>query len=98
MTDKLMISRCVRCKSTAWPPQESCRECFADTRVVQASDTGTIVGFSKKDDVYFCVADFDGIRIMCSLCSQVEPVTGQRVRFDRYHTTKDGHAFEITLL
>lgn len=93
----LEIYRCPRCKRTGWPIQRYCSGCLAETDVVVASPRGRIIEFSQRDGVYFCVADFDGVRLVCTLRSSRPPRSGQAVTFLSHERTDSGHAFEIGL-
>ena len=93
---RLRISKCAICNAVSWPIQEYCSRCFAQTHVTDAAARGTIRAFSKKDKEYFCVAEFDGISLICTLCSKDNPRVGQEVVFLRHYNDGSDH-FEVAV-
>lgn len=91
----LIISKCIKCQKTAWPLQKYCSDCFGKTESIQASKTGVIIEFSKKDNVFFCITEFDGIRLVCTLQSDVPPRAGQTVTFVDHQITDGKNIFRI---
>ena len=54
-----LISECSQCKIIIWPPSEFCNHCLNKNSWRTCSRLGTIIEFSKKEDRYFCVAQFE---------------------------------------
>ncbi len=74
------ISVCLRCGAGTWPPNEICSRCFGPTGRQSLAKTGKIIEFSRKNGVYFCLAEFGpAVRIMGSLLTPA-PKIGQQVR------------------
>lgn len=68
---------------SAWPPVRYCDRCLAGVEVVAGPERGVIAEYSRRDDgTYFCVADFEGIRMMCVINAGPgqSPEVGMRVR------------------
>jgi len=65
---KFVCSECHECKKFVWPPSDFCNICFGKVNWRQISGKWKLIEFSKKDDVVFCIAEFDNmIRIMGEL-------------------------------
>jgi len=65
---KFVCSECLKCNKLVWPPSDFCSNCFGKVRWRQLSTIATLVEFSKKDDIIFCIAEFEGtIRVMGAL-------------------------------
>jgi len=64
-------------------------------RVVDAPNEGRILEYSQKDGSYFCVTEFDGVRLLCRLNSEKPPKVGQRARLLGHKTTDRSQSFVI---
>lgn len=93
--NRLMVSRCTACSDVSWPPQSHCSRCMAPMRMAAVSSSGRIRAFSGRDG-YFCVAEFDGISIVCSLVGGGMPAVGAEVVFLRHYNDGRDH-FEVEL-
>ena len=62
---------------------------------MEASGRGRIVAFSRNERGYFCLAEFDGVGLVCTLKSAKPPKKGQNVTFLGHQRTGSGHAFEV---
>lgn len=61
----LFISECVDCNQIIWPPSEFCNRCLKKTSWRKCSNHGKIVEFSKQNDTYFGIVEFENsFRIM----------------------------------
>ncbi|HMK32694.1 MAG TPA: zinc ribbon domain-containing protein, partial [Nitrosopumilaceae archaeon] len=68
MNNKFVCSECPKCKKLVWPPSNFCNNCFGNVIWRQVSRNGKLVEFSKKDNVIFCIAEFENvIRVMGEL-------------------------------
>ena|SRR5438445_6678104 len=79
--DKFVCSECLRCNKLVWPPYNFCNICFGKVIWRQVSRNGKLIEFSKKDNMIFCIAEFeDTIRIMGQLETGLKkPTIGQEL-------------------
>lgn len=78
---KFVCSECLNCKKLVWPPNEHCNRCFGQVIWRPVSQTAKLIEFSKKDNMFFCVAEFENeIRIMGSLQTSSVPQIGQELK------------------
>jgi len=65
---KFVCSECMNCNRLVWPPSDFCNVCFGNVRWREVSKKGKIIEVSKKDNMIFCIAEFENIiRIMGKL-------------------------------
>ncbi|MGI0088099.1 MAG: Zn-ribbon domain-containing OB-fold protein [Nitrosotalea sp.] len=68
--NNFVCSRCTRCNKMVWPPSDLCNKCFDNVVWVPVSRNARLVEFSRKDEEYFGIAEFDGgIRVMGTIQS-----------------------------
>ena len=91
----LRISRCAGCSAEYWPPREHCSSCLAATEGADLPGRGRVLAFSRRGADFFCVAEFGGVRIMCSLRSDAPPRRGQEVRLLGHEERGGVHAFTV---
>ena len=76
-----VINECQDCKNIIWPPSELCNICFKQGIWRNASKIGKIIEFSKKDDSFFCIGEFETkIRIIGKLDGKTSPHTGMKIK------------------
>ena len=72
------LSECNHCKIIVWPPSEFCNQCLKENSWRECSRVGKIIEFSKKENIYFCVAKIENsIKIMGEIISGVPKIGGQ---------------------
>ena len=73
-----------------WPPNEYCNHCFEKVNWKKSEGVGNIVEYSKKDETFFCLAEFENkIRIMGKLIVNSEnPKVGKKVKLDSCDPTQ----------
>ena len=65
---RFVCSECPKCNKLVWPPSDFCNICFSKVNWRQIFSKGKIIEFSRKDNVVFCIAEFENsIRIMGEL-------------------------------
>lgn len=65
---KFVCGECLKCNKLVWPPSDFCNICFSKVTWRPVSKKGKLVEFSKKDNIIFCMAEFENaIRIMGEL-------------------------------
>ncbi|MDH3677860.1 MAG: zinc ribbon domain-containing protein [Nitrosopumilus sp.] len=93
-----LISECPQCKKTTWPPSEFCNQCLGNNTWRKSSGMGIIIEFSKKENIYFCVAEIeDSIKIMGEIDSGV-PEIGSQICIINCGITNGNYFFKLKLL
>ena len=77
--NNFVCSECSKCRKIVWPPSDFCSFCFGQVTWRQISRNGKLIEFSKKDNVIFCIAEFENtIRIIGELETRLQkPIIGQ---------------------
>ena len=93
-----IISECLKCNSTVWPPNEICSKCFGKTEWRNTSRDAKILEFSKESDRIFCLVEFENkIRVLGTLNSDSMPEIGQKVQLDKVSIHGGNYNFEMRL-
>lgn len=88
---KFYIPECSVCKKNIWPPVEFCNQCFGIVSLKKGDFEGKIIEFSKQNEDYFCVVEFENtIRVMAKISDM--PKIGQLVKISKCGI-KDGDYF-----
>ena len=99
MKGNFMISTCPKCEITVWPPNNICSKCFGAVNWEKCSEVGKLVEFSKENEKYFCLAEFDrGVRIMGVLTASSEPKIGQKVELEKASMHDGNYCFEMNTI
>ncbi len=95
-----VIGDCPKCKMVIWPPSDYCCKCFDKLNWKKSKSFGKVIEFSKKDNAYFCITEFEEkIRIIGSLRNvKNEPQIGQKVKLERCSMTDNNYNFELSLV
>ncbi|MEE8180970.1 MAG: zinc ribbon domain-containing protein [Nitrosopumilaceae archaeon] len=95
-----IISECVNCKEIVWPPSNYCNKCFGHVKWRNPSEIGKLIEFSKKENVNFCIAEFEEkIRIMGTLIGEIiSPKIGQRVKLKKCGLNDGQFNFTMALI
>lgn len=92
---RFTIPECTECKKTVWPPAEFCNNCFGQTHLKKEVFEGRVLEFSKQDDAYFCLVEFDNaVKIMAKMLKI--PRVDQAVKISKCGISDDGYFFEIS--
>jgi len=92
------VAECINCKKIVWPPSDFCNQCFSEIRWRKCSNEGKIIEFSKQNNIYFCLAEFENsIKIIGKISSGV-PDKAQQVRIERCGIKNDDYFFEFSLI
>jgi hypothetical protein len=94
---KFVVSECLYCKKIVWPPSEFCNQCFKEVNWRNNIQEGKIIEFSKQDDYFFCLSEFESIKIMGKLQSGI-PGIGKRVRMAKCGINNNNYFFEFLLI
>jgi len=93
-----VIGVCDQCKKTVWPPSDICNSCFGKISWKKAPDNGKLIEHSKKDDRDFCLAEFDGARIMGTLLvNSKKPTAGASVKLEKCGIKNGNYSFVMSL-
>lgn len=91
---KFMIPECSVCKKIVWPPTEFCDDCFGPVSLKKGEFEGKIIEFSKQNNDYFCVIEFENtIKIMAKM-SEI-PEIGQMVKISKCGISNEGYFFYV---
>ena len=93
-----LVSKCTHCKKIVWPPSKFCNRCFQKNSWKKVSKRGRIVEFSKQNNFYFCLAEFENtIRIIGKILSGM-PQVDQNIMIEKCGIDSDGNPyFEMKL-
>ena len=74
-----VIPECHHCRKITWPPSEFCNQCLDKNSWRICSNQGKIIEFSKQNETYFCIAEFEkSIRIMGKILLG-KPESGKKI-------------------
>lgn len=88
------IPECTECKKIVWPPSEFCNHCFGKVVLKEGSFTGKIIEFSRQNEMYFCLVEFENtVRIMAKI-SKI-PEIGQSVKISKCGIMNGDYFFQV---
>ena len=88
------ITECNICKKIVWPPTEFCNHCFGAISLKKGDFVGKIIEFSKQDEEYFCLVEFENtIRIICKMTQT--PLIDQSVKITKCGISDGNYFFHI---
>ena len=88
------IPECSECKKIVWPPSEVCSHCFGNVRLKEGDFEGKIIEFSRQNDQYFCMVEFESaVRIMAKI--SVTPEIGKSVKISKCGIDNGNYFFQI---
>ncbi len=91
---RFSIPQCTVCKKIVWPPSEFCNYCFGKVSLKNNNFQGKIIEFSKQNDDYFCVVEFEEtIRILAKIKSI--PKIGQIVKISKCGINNGNYFFHV---
>ena len=89
------IPECTKCSKIIWPPSEFCNNCFGEISLKRKISEGKIIEFSRKDEEYFCIVEFESkIRVIAKMSNI--PEIGQIVTTVKSGISKGSYFFEVT--
>lgn len=93
-----VVGQCTKCKKVVWPPSDFCNKCFGEVSIKEGPQEGSIIEYSVKNGVYFCLAEFEkNVRIMGKITDGV-PKRNQKVGIKKCGSTENGFFFEFSLI
>ena len=94
----LVISECTYCKKIIWPLSEYCNQCFKETSLRKFPNHGKIIEFSKQDNVFFVIAEFENcLRIMGKIILG-NPDIGKTVEVVNYGIKDSNYFLEMKVV
>ena len=85
---------CTKCSKIIWPPSEFCNYCFGVVSFKNKIVDGKIIEFSKKDDEYFCLVEFENeIIVMAKMFNM--PKIGQKVEILKCGIIEGNYFFQV---
>lgn len=93
-----MVPECLKCNDVIWPPSDYCSHCFGKISWRESDGIGTILEFSKNNDIFFCLVEFEkNIRILGTLdIKSKPPEINKKVKIE--NCKMDGKNYNFTLL
>lgn len=92
-----VVGECSNCKKTVWPPSRYCNVCFGDVVSKKISSKGKILEFSKQDETYFCLAEFNEVKIIGKTTGGT-PKNNQFVSMVKCGINNGNYFFEFELI
>lgn len=93
-----VVGECLKCKKTVWPPTKYCNICFGDVTAKKISTKGKILEFSKQDETYFCLVEFnEGVKIIGKIIKGI-PKNNQFVSMAKCGINNGGYFFDFELI
>ena len=88
------IPECGKCMKVVWPPSEFCNHCFGEVLLKKKVFEGKIIEFSRKDDEYFCLVEFEKeVRVMVKTPNI--PKIGQIVKILKCGISNGNYFFHV---
>ena len=92
-----VLGECTECGKTIWPPSDYCDQCFGEAVIKKGPFEGKIIEFSKKEQEYFCLAEFaDQVKIIGSVSEA--PQNNQRVKVKKCGMKNGNYFFEFSIV
>ena len=94
----LIVSDCINCKKITWPPSDFCNQCLKKTSWRNCSNQGKIIEFSKQNDTYFGIIEFEkSFRIMGTIVEGV-PETNKTVEVLDCGISDNGYSLKMKVV
>ena len=95
-----MIPECLKCNDVVWPPSDYCSNCFGKISWRKSDGVGTILEFSKNNDAYFCLVEFEKkIRILGTLEKNSSPPEIQKkVKIKKCKMDEKNYNFTLAVI
>ena len=89
-----LIPQCSKCEKIVWPPTNFCNNCFGKVILKNKEKQGKIITFSKQENEYFCLVEFEGsIKIIAK--KSEAPKKNQKVEISKCGIKNNSYFFEI---
>ena len=91
---KFCIPECTICKKIVWPPSEFCNHCLGQVSLKKGDFEGKIIEFSKQNEEYFCIVEFENIIRIIAKISHI-PEIGQTVKISKCGISNQSYFFYV---
>ena len=91
---KFSIPECTVCKKIIWPPIEFCNSCYGKMTLKKGDFEGEIIEFSKQNEDYFCIVEFEKIIRIMTKMSNI-PKVGQTVKISKCGIDNGNYFFHV---
>lgn len=96
---KLIITECEKCNKIIWPKCNFCDACLQKTNKRNIRDIGKIVEFSQKDQIIFCIGEFEQIRIIGTLHANVNDIfPNSKIKLHITKKSNNKYSYSFTLI
>lgn len=95
-----MISECIKCNQITWPPSDYCSNCFRKTDWKKSNGIGTIIEFSKNNDVFFGLVELEkNVRVVGTIKpNSKHPDIHKKVKLENCHLIGNNHSFSFVMI
>ena len=97
MKQKFIIAECIQCKNILWPPTKFCNNCFSNTTYREGKKHGKIIEYSKKNNQYFCIAEFEGKIKLFGKIIEGTPRKNDWVNLKEIHMENNSYFFKMSV-
>ena len=95
--EEFIVSECIKCKKINWPSLKFCKNCLNLNSLRKGNSTGKIIEYSKNEQGYFGIVEFEGqIRMICNLNQITNPRINQEVILKNIKKNNSNYSFEIS--
>lgn len=92
-----VVPECKKCKKIVWPPSDFCNRCLREVSWRNYSNQGKIIEFSKQNNAYFCLAEFENpVKIMGKITHGI-PDIGKYVKIKKCGIKEKDYYFEMSV-
>ena len=91
---KFCIPKCTICMKTVWPDSDFCNHCFGPVSLKTGDFEGEIIEFSRQNDEYFCLVEFEGVVKIIAKISKT-PKIGQTVKISKCGISDGNYFFYV---
>jgi len=92
-----VVTECTLCNKIMWPYSEFCNNCFNRTTIRNAKKEGKILEYSKHQEKYFAMAEFEGImRLFGEIIAGI-PASGKTVRLEECGIKNGSYFFKMSI-
>jgi len=88
------IPECTVCKKVVWPDSDFCNHCFGPVSLKKGDFKGKIIEFSRQNEEYFCVVEFEGVVKIIAKISEI-PKINQIVKISKCGVSDGNHFFYV---
>lgn len=92
-----VVTECNKCNKIIWPYSEFCKNCFNQTTVRNIKNEGKIIEYSKHQEKYFALVEFeDTIRLFGEIITG-NPSKGKIVKLEECGLKNGSYFFKLSI-